>query len=81
MSVDEPVLSIDKTEALKDHWVASGMVTYRVRRGTSELCTIALGFKDASNRQEALDQSLLQLDAIGRELCSYAARRREPQGG
>jgi hypothetical protein len=72
-------MSIDRTEALKDHWVTTGMVTYRVLRGTTELCTITLAFKDAANRQEALDQSLVQLDAIGRELCNYAGGSREPK--
>jgi hypothetical protein len=74
LSLGEPSITIEKTEALRAGWVTSGRVVYPVDGGRSANVVLEFSFKDAASRSDAIQQSLNEIEALIDALSATVSR-------
>jgi len=83
VSIGDPVVSIDQTEALRDRWVTTGKVSYTIERGDAAMIgVLEFPYRDAPTRNDAIAQTLSQIESVVGELTRLLERLRqgEPTG-
>jgi hypothetical protein len=79
ISIGEPIVTVEKTEALRDGWVASGRIAYPIDSVRTNGTVLEFLFKDASSRSEAVHQSLAEIEALADALVSLVAGLRQSE--
>ena len=77
VSISDPVVSIEQTEALRDNWVTTGKVSYTIERGDAAMIgVLEFPYRDAPSRGDAIAQTLDQMDSVIAEMTSLLQRLR-----
>jgi hypothetical protein len=74
LSLGEPKITVEKAEALHGAWVASGKVAYAVNGARATNKVLEFSFKDAGSQQEAIEQSLAEIQGLIDALSMAVAR-------
>jgi hypothetical protein len=78
VSISDPTVTVDQTEALRDRWVTTGKVSYSIERGdATTVGVLEFPYRDAPTRSDAIAQSLDQMDSVVKELASLLERLRQ----
>jgi hypothetical protein len=82
INAGEPVVTVELTEALHDHWVTSGKVSYSLERGdAATIGVLEFPYRDAPTRSDAVAQSLNQMASVIRALTELLKRLEDEKGG
>jgi len=78
VSVADPTVTVDQTEALRDRWVTTGKVSYSIERGdAATIGVLEFPYRDAPTRSDAIAQTLDQMESVIKELTSLLGRLRQ----
>ena len=71
VSIGDPVVSIDQTEALRDRWVTTGKVSYTIERGDAAMIgVLEFPYRDAPTRNDAMSD-LAMMSSFGPDESSF----------
>ena len=59
VNAGDPIVTVERTEALRDGWVTSGKVSYSLERGDEvTIGVLEFSFRDAPPQSEAIARAL-----------------------